>query len=289
MGIVLALGAALTYGVADFIGGLVTKRNNVLTVVFLSQLLGSVALAVSFPLLHEGNAGSEALAWGALAGLAGSFGVIFLYAGLASSRMSVVAPITAVEAAAVPVVYGLLTGERPGAASLVGVVLALIAVTLVSSAPGLDETPASAATPAHRSAGQRSGVPQALVAGVSFGAFFILLGEAGADAGMMPLLGARLSSVGLMFLLVLVRKAPRKPAAGTLLGVAAAGILDVAANLLYLLATREALLSLAAVITSMYPVMTILLARIALRERLGRLQVAGLVLAAIGVVLIGSG
>src|SRR5688500_8768578 len=135
MGIVFGLLAAATYGAADFIGGRVSRRADVFTVVLLSQLLGAIPLAIAIPFFADAPASPSALAWGAAAGIGGGTGVLLLYRGLAVGRMTVVAPITGVVAAAAPVIFGLAIGERPGPIALVGVGVALISVALVSSAP----------------------------------------------------------------------------------------------------------------------------------------------------------
>lgn len=278
MAILLGLAAALTYGAGDFVGGLVTRRAPLFTVVLLSQVAGTGLLLVATPFFVESGPTASALAWGGASGAAGATGVLFLYKGLAGGRMSVVAPITSVEAAIVPVVWGLAAGERPALLALAGVVVALVAVLLVA---GFEP----AATAAPRTGRLAPGVPEALVAGLAFGAFFILLDGAGDDTGLWPLLAGRTMSLSVLTVLVVARRERISAAPGTRLPIVTAGALDVAANLLYLLSTREGLLSIVAVLTSMYPASTILLARIVLGERMGRLQVAGLVLAVAGVAM----
>jgi drug/metabolite transporter (DMT)-like permease len=279
--ILLSIAAALTYGAADFVGGLMSKRNEVLRVVFVSQLLGNIPLFLAFPLVNDGAMSTEALLWGAGAGIAGGTGVVLLYRGLAMGRMSVVAPITAVEAAAFPVLFGLATGERPSETALIGVGVAIVAVALISRAP---ENSSEEVDPT-----ARSGVAEALGAGFAFGAFFILLDGAGDEPGMWPLLAVRATSFVLLGAAVVATRVPLKPAAGTFIGIAVAGVLDVAANVFYLLSTRHGLLSLVAVITSMYPAMTVLLARLWLKERMVRVQIVGLGFAAMGITLIATG
>ena len=278
MAILLGLGAALTYGAADFMGGLATKRSNEFAVVVWSQVFGSALLLAALPFFLAVPFTLEAFAWGMGSGVGGGLGVLMLYRGLALGRMSVVAPTTGVIAAVVPVLAGLLLGERPSALSLFGVVVALIAVTLVSASPD--------------HAGQRhtySGIREAIAAGLGFGAFFILLSLAGADSGLWPLLGTRSASLGIVTLIALVAGRSLRPGQGSLLLIASAGILDVAANLLYLSATRVGLLSLVAVLTSMYPGATVILARFVLHERFHRLQLVGLGFSAVGVALIAAG
>lgn len=278
MAILLGLGAALTYGAADFFGGLSTKRSNEFSVVVCSQVIGSALLLAALPFFLDAPFTIEAFAWGMGSGLGGGLGVLLLYRGLALGRMSVVAPTTGVIAASVPVLAGLLFGERPGVLSLIGVVVALIAVVLVSASPD--------------HAGRRdgySGMREAVGAGVGFGGFFILLSLGGEDTGLWPLIGSRAASLGIVTLIALSMGRSLRPAPGSLRLIAAAGILDVAANLLFLEATRVGLLSLVAVLTSMYPGATVVLARFVLHERLHRLQLVGLACAALGVALIAGG
>jgi len=278
MAILLGLGAALTYGAADFFGGLSAKRSNEFSVVVCSQVIGSALLLAALPFFLEASFTLEAFAWGMGSGLGGGLGVLLLYRGLALGRMSVVAPTTGVIAASVPVLAGLLLGERPGALSLIGVVVALIAVVLVSASPD--------------HAGERggySGMREAVGAGVGFGGFFILLSLGGEDSGLWPLIGSRAASLGIVTLIALPLDRSLRPAPGSLRLIATAGILDVAANLLFLEATRVGLLSLVAVLTSMYPGATVVLARFVLHERLHRLQLVGLACAALGVALIAGG
>jgi drug/metabolite transporter (DMT)-like permease len=283
MAIFLALAAAATYGGADFLGGLVTRRTSVISVVLLSQLAGAVLLIALFPFSGSGPFDGGAFAWGAAGGVAGTAGIVLLYLGLAKGRMSVVAPTTAVEAACVPVLYGLVSGERPELLALSGVVLAIAAVALVSTAhaPGTDPS-VSPRGPL----GLPVGVVEALGAGLAFGAFFILLKQSGLNSGMWPLVGTRLSSLAVVGTAALFMRPRFRTDRRTFSGIAGSGVLDLTANILYLLASRRGLLSLVAVLTSMYPASTVLLARVILRERLSASQGAGLLAAATGVVLI---
>lgn len=297
MALLLGLGAAVVYGSADFLGGLASRRSPVLAVVAVSQLAGlGVLLALIWFL--PGTPSAVALAWGAASGVAGGGGVALLYRGLSLGRMGVIAPTTAVGAAAVPVLFGLATGERPSALALMGVVVALAAIVLVSLTPAPDHagTPEAvapgvgvAAPSAQPTARLPAGLPEAVAAGLAFGAFFILLAEAGDDAGLWPLIGARASSLGLVVAGALLTGRALRPARGTLGLVVGSGVLDMLANALYLLATFSGLLSLVAVLTSLYPASTVVLARVALRERLAPVQIFGLTCAAGGVTLIGLG
>jgi drug/metabolite transporter (DMT)-like permease len=282
MAILLALGSAITYGAADFLGGLASKRTPVFQVTFLSQVIGSVLFAIVVFAFESEGPTSAALSWGAAAGVAGSIGVTFLYRGLSIGRMSVVAPITAVEAAAVSALAGIIFGERPGPLAFVGVAVALVAIALVSSA----------ADPSHpdraRASLRSPGVVEAFAAGLCFAAFFIFLERAG-DAGMWPLVGSRLASFVVLALIVLATRTTLRPAPGTMPTITGAGVADVVANGFYVASTQHGLLSLVAVLTSLYPASTVLLARSVLKERMSRSQLFGLGLAAAGVALIASG
>jgi drug/metabolite transporter (DMT)-like permease len=283
LAILLGLAAAATYGAADFMGGLVSRKANPICVVLLSQLGGLVLLALMLP-FGGADPTMHAFLWGAAAGVGGGGGVVFLYRGLARGRMSVIAPITAVEAAIIPVAYGLFTGEEPGFVALAGVVIALFAVALVSSS---NEGGPEGAAPRARLA--QPGMTDALIAGFGFGCFFIFLSHAGSGTGLWPLVGTKASSISLVLIAAAATRAGFRPPRGTLPLILAAGLLDVSANILYLVASRLGLLSLVAVLTSLYPASTVLLARVVLRERMSRVQIVGLVLVVTGVALIAGG
>jgi drug/metabolite transporter (DMT)-like permease len=218
--------------------------------------------------------------WGAAGGIAGGVGVMLFYRALATGVMSVVAPVAAVTGAVVPVVTGLLSGERPGALALLGVAIAIGAVALLArEAPGARERPTT---------GTGRALALAIGAGLGFGGFFVLLDSTGDDAGLWPLVASRSVTFVMMVIVAgLTARAivPGRDALGPTLGT---GVLDMSANVLFLLANREGLLALVAVITSLYPASTIALAQIFLGERLARHQVVGLALAAAAVVLIAA-
>lgn len=274
MSITLALLAALTYGASDFLGGLAARRTAALAVSVSAQAVGLGALLLALLVLPASPTAGD-LAWGAGAGLAGGTGLVLFYRALAQGRMGVVAPLTAVGAAALPVGAGLLLGERLSALGVAGVALALVAVVMVSRSGG---DPAGTA---------RRGVATALLAGVGFGVFYVGIEHADTAAGLWPLAAARVASVTLLLSgaaltgrsLALPR--PMVPA------VVAAGMGDMAANVLFLLAVRDAPLSLVAVLVGLYPVATVLLARAVLHERLRPVQTAGLVTATSAIALLG--
>lgn len=295
MAIVLGLLVALFYGSGDFLGGLASKRTPAVTVVLGSFALSAVLVAVTTggwylvgsPPTPEGRD----LWLGVAVGLTGPLAVSLLYRGLAMGRMSVVAPITAVVAAIVPLVWALVDGERPSPIALIGVAVALVSIVLVAGAPEHEDHPdAAAAAPLAKV------IPPAVASGLGFGALFVLLGETSSDAGLWPLLVARPVAVVVTAAaaLALALRAGRSaraiiPARVAWPAVAGAGVLDITANAIYLAATNAGLLSIVAVLSSLYPAATVVLARIVLGERLHRVQVVGLGLAAGGIAAMATG
>jgi drug/metabolite transporter (DMT)-like permease len=274
--VVLALSSAVVYGAADFLGGLASRRTSVFGVVALSQLVGLTALLVLLPWLG-GPVSAADLGWGAAAGLAGAAGLVVFFRTLARGVMSVVAPVTAVTAAAVPVLVGLAGGDRIGTWAAVGIALALVAVVLVSAESGLSAL--RAARPA--------ALAPALLAGSMFGLFFVLLDRTSADAGLTPLVTARIASATLVALLALAGRQSLRVSRPALPLVAVSGLGDMTANGLFLLATQaDGQLAITGVLASLYPVSTVVLAQVVLRERLVGAQVVGLLTAATAVVLI---
>jgi drug/metabolite transporter (DMT)-like permease len=245
-------------------------------VVALSQLVGLAALLALLPWLGGPVEGAD-LAWGAAAGLAGAGGLVVFFRTLARGVMSVIAPVTAVTAAAVPVLVGLLYGNHVGVWAGVGIALALVAVVLVSAEGGLS---------ALRSARPAALAP-ALLAGSLFGLFFVLLDRTSSDSGLTPLVTARIASVGLVVVLALAGRQSLRVTRAALPLVAASGVGDMGANALFLLATQtDGQLAITGVLASLYPVSTVILAQVVLRERLVGAQVVGLLSAVGAVVLI---
>jgi drug/metabolite transporter (DMT)-like permease len=277
--VVLALASAVVYGASDFLGGLASRRASVFGVVALSQLTGLGALLVLLPWLG-GDPGTADLAWGAAAGLAGATGLVVFFRTLARGVMSVVAPVTAVTAAAVPVGAGLLAGERVGPWAATGIALALAAIVLVSAENGLAELRRVRST----------GLGSALLAGTAFGLFFVLLDRTSEDAGLSPLVPVRLASVALVLVIAGAGRRSLRVGRPALALVTASGVGDMAANALFLLATQAGgQLAIVGVLASLYPVSTVVLAQVVLRERLVRAQVGGLLLAVAAVALITGG
>src|ERR1700677_313080 len=281
MAVAVALVAAIVYGSSDFLGGLASRRTTTVSGVIWSHAVGLVLLAGVLP-LFGGHALPADVGWGALCGVAGAVAIACLYRGLAIGTMGVVSPISAVLGASIPLLYGLLfRGEHPSPIAYAGIAAAIAAVVFVSAEPGAR---------AERTTFFPPGLLEALVAGAGFGAYFIALAQTRADAGMVPLLAARITSVillvagGLAFGGVSNVRLTR-PA---LVLTALCGALDVTANVLYIVAAHHGLLAIVAVLTSLYPAATVALAAIVLRERLGRLQWIGVALALGGAVAISA-
>ncbi|HVE46201.1 MAG TPA: DMT family transporter [Acidimicrobiales bacterium] len=296
MALVLALVAAMSWGASDFVAGRAERVSPGLSVAVASQFAGLLAAIALLPLV-EGDRGGAALWAGAAGGIGSAIGLALLYHALAVGRMSVTAPITGAVAAAIPVLYGLVTGERPAVLALVGVVVALGAIVVLSATPPASarDLPAEGPLPPESEASRRQGllsqpgVAAALMSGVGFGAFFIFLGRTGDGAGLWPIFAAKLSAVALLGSVALATGRTVKPAPSARSSVAVVGLLDMAANVLFLLATRRGLLSLVALVTSLYPAVTVLLARAVLKERLTRVQVLSVATAGGGVALIALG
>lgn len=275
MAALLALCSAATYGIGDFFGGLATRRASAAAVVLWSHVVG-LTLLTTGAVVVGGSADGADLATGAIGGLVGAAGVGLLYRGLSIGTMSVVAPTTALLAAAVPVLVGVVDGERPDALAAAGMAAGLVAIVLVSAEGRGRWRPADG-----------KAFVLALGAGLAFGLFFVALSTTDDGSGLWPLVAARAASVTVLGVLALAGRISRHVPAGPVRWqTAVAGSLDGVANLLYLLAIREGLLSVVSVLSSLYPVTTVLLARIVLGERLERLQQLGMVVALPAAVLI---
>ena len=279
MSVILASLSALCYGAADFSGGYASRATKVHAVLFWSQLVGLAAAALASPLVGPNGPSLADLGWGAAAGLSGVLGLAALYHGLARTVVAVVSPAAAVVGAAVPLLFGVLSGERPGVAAWVGVVAAVPALLLLttSRAQGTD-----------RKAVRRAALI-GVAAGGAFGAFFIMISRPAPAAGLWPLVAARVASLAALLGYASLGARPlrlERPGAAAAL---AAGALDMAANVLFVLAARAGLLSVATVVTSLYPAPTVLLARLFLGERLTAGRVAGMLLALAAVALMSAG
>jgi drug/metabolite transporter (DMT)-like permease len=280
----LAAASALVWGTSDYSGGRVTRRHDSLRVTIATKLLSLPALA-GYLLLVRGATNPASLAWGAGAGLCGLIALVAFYRGLAKGAMAVVAPVSAVTAAVLPLVFGLLTEASPGRLPLIGALCALFAIALVSLAP--------TDAPVRITPGL---LGLALGSGAGFGLFFVLLHQAdlaaGGNGGLWPILAAQLGALGLGAVLLLAGRAGR-PGIGAVFRDRAvlrwaviAGVFDMTANVLYLVAVRHGAISIVGPLASLYPVTTVLLALVLDRERVRPVQVAGLGLAVAALMLV---
>ena len=351
--VVLALLAATGYSGADFSAGLAARRADVVRVTFVAELIYCVLLVAAVPFTSSQSPSLPALAWGAAAGASGAVAAMALYLGFRYAAFSVVSSVSAVGSAAFSVAAGLLLGERPGAASLAGIALALPAIAVVSintdQPPPAAETtapnqaaPASTTDPASTTStvsttdpasatyptnaadpisntnpvsttdptsttdtvsttdlasvagrlpatGQHAaGVVCGVVAGGGFGLFFVGLNQAGSGSDLWPLASASAAGVLVIFCVAVAMRQVRPPTGGSLRLAVLSGVASAGGTYAFFLATHRGLLAITAVITSLYPAGTILLARLLLSERLTRIRIAGLCLAAVSISLIAA-
>ncbi len=228
-----------------------------------------------------GDVSVPAVVWGSLCGISQAFGVWWFYAALGSGPISVVSPLTAVLVSAVPVTVGLALGERPSLVAVVGIVLALVAVVLVSRGVADDDS-----TP-HRFTAKVAWLT--VGSGLAFGLNFVLISQAPVEAHLWPLVFARVSATTLVVLIALITRSLSVPTGVPLRLALAAGVLDTIANVAMLLALQASLLSLAAVLMSLYPAATVALAMLVLKERVTRWQAVGMVFALLAVGMIATG
>jgi drug/metabolite transporter (DMT)-like permease len=278
--VALAFASSLCWGLADFTGGLQTRRRPVITVLLIGQLAAVVLAAAYVALAHDAAPpiGSVALALGA--GAAGCAALGAFYRGLAIGTMSIVAPVSAT-GAAVPVLVGLATGERPGALQLAGILVAMGGIVLAAREPTTAAGPSSA---------MRRSLGLALLAALGFGTFFVLLDRATRHAGVpWTLLFVRAGELALLAALVAVRRPAMPTGLRDAAPLAAIGSLDLLANALFAFATTRGLLSVVSVVGSLYPAVTVVLARLLLAERVSRAQEIGVVATLAGVLAISAG
>jgi drug/metabolite transporter (DMT)-like permease len=278
MPILLALVSALLYGVSDYCGGRAARSTSTFVVALIGQSASTVLTAVVVLLLGDPFPGAADVGWSAAAGIASTVGITAFYFALANGAMTVVAPLTAVVSAVVPVAVGISLGERPAAIALGGVALAIVAVALVSGIGGRAERPTRAPI-----------VLVAVLAGTGFGLLFVCLDRTSDSSGLWPLLLAQLTSLLILATVCVARRVrvtSRRFDAGLMV---LAGCLAVTANVAYLAATRQGLLSLVAVITSMYPASTVVLATVLDHERMSNSQAVGLGLAVGALGMVGAG
>jgi len=290
--LLLAALSGLSYGASDFCGAFASQKNEATLVTVVMQVVSLMALIVGVIMWGDATAGTADFVWGAIAGLGAAVALVTFYKALAQGPMATAASLTALWGASIPVVVGLLLGERPGTITLVGVAIAIPAAILVSVGGLKIDRLSTDTTPRDRVAGLADTVSTrtlALIAGLGFGVFFIALSRTGADSGLYPLVSARIASIVALSIVVTAQSGWRPIARRWWLIIVVTGLLDFAANAFYLTAIKHGSFTWVAAISSLYPVSTVLLARVVLNERLKRLQVYGLGLAGLALTLVGVG
>jgi uncharacterized membrane protein len=277
----LALASSLSWGLSDFLGGFQSRRHHLLAVMLLSQGLALAILVVAVlagaPTEHD----AASTAWAASVGVLGLLGLAAFYRALAIGTMSIVAPISAT-GVAIPVLVGLASGEQPGALQGAGIVLAVVGVVLAAREPRSEDEDARR--------GSRAAIGLALLAAIGFGTFFAGIDRAEETGDVAwVLLSARTADVLVLVLAAIVVRPPIPRAPVALAALAAVGVFDLLANLLFVIAAGRGLLSVVGVLGSLYPAVTVVLARIVLNERLSRVQNTGVLITLAGVVALAAG
>jgi drug/metabolite transporter (DMT)-like permease len=268
--------ASILWGSGDFSGSVASKRMSAIGVVALSHIIGLLLLVGVATISAEALPATPDLLWGAASGLAGAVGLAALYQGLAIGKAGVVAPITSVVSVALPVAWGLFSQELPGVLVIMGIIIGFVGVVLVG---GGDIRSGDART-----------VQLAVLSGLGFGGFYILIAQFSEGAVFYPLVAARLASATATVLLLLILRQSMKPSDGiSWVTLVLAGIFDVAANVFYTLATQSGELVEAVIVASLYPAVTILLAFLIRKERFTTWQGIGILAGLVSVVLISVG
>jgi drug/metabolite transporter (DMT)-like permease len=297
LAIVLALASAVAYGVSDYTAGLASRDASIIRVTLLSAAASALVVAVALPFAAAHPPGAASLAWGALAGLGEEVGALALYYGFRHAAFSVAGPLSAVGAAGFAVLAGLLVGERPSAVALTGIILALPAIVGVSASAAADQGEAGGGQgeagggqgEGGQARGRFTGVVAGLVAGACFSLLFIGLNRAGSHSGLWPVASASGAELALAVVVAAATRNLRWPPAHQGWLAVFTGVTGAGGAIAYFIATHHGFLAVTAVLTSLYPAVTIVLARVMLGEKLTALRLAGLGLAAACVALIAAG
>jgi len=274
--VVLGLLSAITWGAGDFGGGLLSRRAPLFGIVAVTQLVGMAAALVLAVLRGEPVPGTLDIAWAIGAGIFGMAGMTMLYHGLAVGRMGVVAPVTGVIGAVIPVIVSFAFEGMPPPIAIAGIVVALVAVVLVTRAPG-------------HQVGRPSGINWALGAGIAIGGFNLCIGGFSPAGAFGPLVIVRLVQSLLLAIVIVAWRQPWRIPRDIVPKVAGIGLLDMAGNAAFIMAAQVGQLAIAAVLASLYPVMTVLLAIALLHERLTRSHVVGVAMTALAIAMIAAG
>lgn len=275
LGIIFALASAATWGVGDFSGGVATRTRNQFQVVFLMTIPGVIILALIAIAIGEPMPRAEDMLWASAAGLCGALGIASLYRGLALGNAAIVAPTAAAIGAGLPVAFSTLSIGLPGISKMLGFLLALAGIWLVSQPS--DGSPRT----------RDDGLPHAIIAGAGFGGYFILLAQIEQGLVFGPLTFAKSASLILTVIILFFRRDRIPALAGSSIAILA-GVFDAGGNVFYMLARQYTRLDIAAVLASMYPSITVMLASLILKEQVGRSQWKGVVLCLIAIALISA-
>ena len=291
LAIVLALASAIGYGGSDFAAGLASRSAPVIQITLLASAVSGVFVAAALPFAASPGPSTAALAWGFAAGIGGTLGAFALYLGFRHAAFSVAAPLSAVASAGFSVLAGLLFGERPTTLALAGIVLALPAIVGVSVSAGSEEPEQEQQEEAEGATAGRqgAGVVYGLVAGAFFALLFIGLDRAGSGSGLWPVAAAAAGELAAALVAAAAVRSFRLCGGRARLLAVITGVAGAAGTILFFVATHHGFLAITAVLTSLYPAVTILLARVMLGERLTALRLAGLGLAGVCVSLIAVG
>ncbi len=272
--ILFGLAASLLWGSGDFSGGLASRRDNASSVVLGAYSVGFVLLVLLALIWKEAFPSPIDILWGGISGVSGALGLIAFYSALSIGRMGIIAPVSAVLTAGIPVLFSAYTQGLPTLLQVGGFVLALLAIGLVSRP--------------ERTKGRPKGIGLALLAGCGFGCFFVLISRVNASATFWPLAVARLTSVLVLLLMIGIRRQKVLPNKTVTVLVILAGVLDALGNAFFVLAAHVGRLDVAAILSSLYPAATVVLAALILRERMTRIQTLGILLALIAIPMIST-
>ncbi len=269
------LGCAFTWGAGDFSGGFASKRGNILSVIVYSQVIGLCFLILLSLIFREATPSIANLAWGAVGGILGALGLVALYTALAKGRMSIVAPLSAVMTALVPISISFYIEGLPRSTQLIGMGISILAVWILSF-----ERNGSAIV--------KSELLLSLLAGVGFGLFFVCIDQASETAVIRPLIAARIASVSMFGFFILGTKSGGKPEKSQMIFIILAGVFDTGGNALFAMAASVGRLDISSALASLYPASTVFLAWFFLKERLRPQQWFGIAAAGIALVLIAN-
>jgi drug/metabolite transporter (DMT)-like permease len=271
--IIYGLISSASWGAADFIGGLASKRTSAIRVLYLAEIAGFIPFLALAVVTREPIPPAVDFLWGAFSSLVGLSGLILLYRALAEGQMTIAAPVSALLAAVIPVIFGFFTLGVPSTATMFGFGLAFIAVWLISQTDSTN----------WRFSISELRLP--LISGIFFGFYFILIHQATLNAFYWPLTSARFAGLIALGLFAIVTRQPAMPPQEVWGLCIVNGIMDIGGNAFYIFATQTGRIDVAAVLSSLYPAATVLLAWVVLKEKISLTQTMGIVSAFTAIIL----